>query len=182
MLNHHPHLLRERCPAFPGVRGDGWKTLCSPSLKGRNYSLPVRPRAQHHFLYDSASPSVSEPETTLTPVGIFSFPIPKSALVQWGDLLLLLRAPWLRATARGGTAAQAIFQGPGTAILGWHMGTVSQRGHCARRFALTGVVQNQISAPCPGECLRGCHGCVKVQGGGFQIPLPSLRMAWKCWE
>lgn len=101
MLNHHPHLLRERCPAFPGIRGDGWKTLCSPSPKGRNYSLPVRPRAQHHFLYDSASPSVSEPETTLTPVGIFSFPIPKSALVQWGDLLLLLRAPWLRATARG---------------------------------------------------------------------------------
>lgn len=38
-------------------------------------------------------------ETALTPVGFFSFPIPKSALVQWVDLLLLRRAPWLCAMA-----------------------------------------------------------------------------------
>lgn len=95
VLNHHPHLPERGVePSRDQLEG-----LRCPSLKERNYGLPVRPPAQHPFLYGSASPSVSEPETTLTPVGIFSFPIPKSALVQWGDLLLLLRAPWLRATA-----------------------------------------------------------------------------------
>lgn len=46
-------------------------------------------------------------ETTLTPLGFFSFSIPKPSLVQWVDLLPLLLAPWLPATA-GKRAAQAI--------------------------------------------------------------------------
>lgn len=151
MLNLHPHLPREGCPALQG-------SLCCPSLKDRNYSLPVPPRAQHPFLYDSASPSVSEPESTLTPVGIFSFPIPKSALVQWGRFITPPPCS-LAPCHSGGTAAQAIFQGPAAAMLGWHMGTVSQQRHRVR------MLQHQISAPCPAECLREVSQLCQSTGG-----------------
>lgn len=78
-------------------------------IEGPQLLHPVPPTSSAPlFSYDSTRPCVSGMKTTLTPVGFFSFSIPKSALVQWVDLLLLLRAPWLCATA-GKIAAQTIF-------------------------------------------------------------------------